>query len=321
MVLIIFGALFLNCAVLFCIAKVFHAKFFGRRFTPDPLVKLYTKEEFGLQSDKAEFKCGKDTLRGAFYYLPGFEPDKIVVYCHGMWSTHKSYMQDIGWLCKAGFKVFGFDYTGTDISDGKNIVGMANSLRCTNAAVNFIKTECAAKNIYVIGHSWGAFAASNIGKYHPDIKAVVAIAPFLSLHHSFGSLLHGASRVLIPFLYLADFTRCGKFSFASAVKTQKNFKGKCMVIASVDDHMVNYEQNALALSKAVPAVKLVTETGKMHNPHYTQEAVRRLVEYSKTSQQLKGEELKAFKASIDFHKLGELDDATMQKIAGFIRQA
>ena len=165
MVLIIFGALFLICIVLFCLAKVFHSKFFGRRFSPDPLVKLYTKEEFGLQSDEAEFKCGKDTLRGAFYYLPGFEPDKIVVYCHGMWSTHKSYMQDIGWLCKAGFKVFGFDYTGTDISDGKNIVGMANSLRCTNAAVNFIKTGCAAKNIYVIGHSWGAFAASNIGKY------------------------------------------------------------------------------------------------------------------------------------------------------------
>lgn len=321
MVLIIFGALFLICIVLFCLAKIFHSKFFGRRFTPDPLVKLYTKEEFGLQSDEAEFKCGKDTLRGAFYYLPGFEPDKIVVYCHGMWSTHKSYMQDIGWLCKAGFKVFGFDYTGTDISDGKNIVGMANSLRCTNAAVNFIKTECAAKSICVVGHSWGAFAASNIGKYHPDIKAVVAIAPFLSLRHSFGSLLHGASRVLIPFLYLADFTRCGKFSFARAIKTQKNFKGKCMVIASADDHMVNYERNALALSKAVPAVKLVTETGKMHNPHYTQEAVRRLVEYSKTSQQLKGEELKAFKASIDFHKLGELDDATMQEIAGFIRQA
>lgn len=321
MILIVSGVLFLICIILFCLAKVFHAKFFGRRFTPDPLVKLYTKEEFGLQSDEAEFKCGKDTLRGAFYYLPGFEPDKIVVYCHGMWSTHKSYMQDIGWLCKAGFKVFGFDYTGTDISDGKNIVGMANSLRCTNAAVNFIKTECAAKNIYVIGHSWGAFAASNIGKYHPDIKAVVAIAPFLSLRHSFGSLLHGASRVLIPFLYLADFTRCGKFSFASAVKTQKNFKGKCMVIASADDHMVNYERNALALSKAVPAVKLVTETGKMHNPHYTQEAVRRLVEYSKTSQQLKGEDLKAFKASIDFHKLGELDDAVMQQIAGFIRQA
>lgn len=321
MILIVSGVLFLICIILFCIAKIFHSKFFGRRFTPDPLVKLYTKEEFGLQSDEAEFKCSKDTLRGAFYYLPGFEPDKIVVYCHGMWSTHKSYMQDIGWLCKAGFKVFGFDYTGTDISDGKNIVGMANSLRCTNAAVNFIKTECAAKNIYVIGHSWGAFAASNIGKYHPDIKAVVAIAPFLSLRHSFGSLLHGASRVLIPFLYLADFTRCGKFSFASTVKTQKNFKGKCMVIASADDHMVNYERNALALSKAVPAVKLVTETGKMHNPHYTQEAVRRLVEYSKTSQQLKGEELKAFKASIDFHKLGELDDATMQEIAGFIRQA
>ncbi len=321
MVLIIFGALFLICIVLFCIAKIFHSKFFGRRFTPDPLVKLYTKEEFGLQSDEAEFKCGKDTLRGAFYYLTGFEPDKIVVYCHGMWSTHKSYMQDIGWLCKAGFKVFGFDYTGTDISDGKNIVGMANSLRCTNAAVNFIKTGCAAKNIYVIGHSWGAFAASNIGKYHPDIKAVVAIAPFLSLRHSFGSLLHGASRVLIPFLYLADFTRCGKFSFASAVKTQKNFKGKCMVIASVDDHMVNYERNALALSKAVPAVKLVTETGKMHNPHYTQEAVRRLVEYSKTSQQLKGEELKAYKQSIDFHKLGELDDAVMEQIADFLKQA
>lgn len=321
MVLIIFGVLFLICIMLFCIAKIFHSKFFGRRFSPDPLVKLYTKEEFGLQSDEAEFKCGKDTLRGAFYYLPGFEPDKIVVYCHGMWSTHKSYMQDIGWLCKAGFKVFGFDYTGTDISDGKNIVGMANSLRCTNAAVNFIKTECAAKNIYVIGHSWGAFAASNIGKYHPDIKAVVAIAPFLSLRHSFGSLLHGASRVLIPFLYLADFTRCGKFSFASAVKTQKNFKGKCMVIASADDHMVNYERNALALSKAVPAVKLVTETGKMHNPHYTQEAVRRLVEYSKTSQQLKGEELKAFKASIDFHKLGELDAAVMEQIADFLKQA
>lgn len=320
MVSIIFGVLFLICVVLFCIAKLLHSKFFGKRFTPDPLVKFYTKEEFGLLSNDAEFKCGKDTLRGAFYYLPGFNEEKIVVYCHGMWSTHKSYMQDIGWLCKAGFKVFAFDYTGTDNSDGKNIVGMANSLRCTNAAVDFIKTECTAKTICVIGHSWGGFAASNIGKYHPDVKAVVALAPFLSLSLSFGSLLHGASRVLIPFFILADFTRCGKFSFANAIKTQKNFKGKCMVVASSDDHMVNYSKNALALSKAVPAVKLVTVSEKMHNPNYTKEAVQRLVEYSKTSQQLKGEELQAYKKSIDFHKLGELDDEVMEQIADFLRQ-
>ncbi len=321
MILIICGVLFFICIILFCVAKVFHSGFFGRRFNPDPLVKFYTKEEFGLQSENAEFKCGKDTLRGAFYFLPGFNEEKIVIFCHGMWSTHKSYMQDIGWLCKAGFKVFAFDYTGTDISDGKNIVGMANSLRCANAAVNFIKSQCPAKSICVVGHSWGAFAASNIGKYHADIKAVVAMAPVLSLRNSFSSLLHGASRVLVPFMLLADFTCCGKFSFANAVKTQKKFTGKCMVIASVDDHMVNYERNALALSKAVPAVKLLTVENRMHNPNYTRQAVALLAEYSKKSQQLKGEELKAYKQSVDFHKLGELDDAVMEKIADFLRQA
>ena len=82
------------------------------------------------------------------------------------------------------------DYEGAESSDGKDIRGFGNSLRCTDYVIRVIKNnpELKDRDIYVVGHSWGGFAASNIAGIYKDIKGVVPLSPVIGVSRTHSSL-------------------------------------------------------------------------------------------------------------------------------------
>lgn len=317
---IILGIVLVILIFLFIVAYKIHSSTFGKRFDVDPKVKYYTKEEFDLNATDVFFKCGNNTLRGHLYSYDNPIENKIIVYAHGMWSSTKAYLQDIEYLCRNGYKVLGFDYIGTDLSDGKGIKALANGLKSLDYAIRYVKKEFPNDNIYVVGHSWGAHNTINVTKYHKDIKAIVAISPFNTLNRLLKGLFPKKLWFMIFFVKLVEIFKCGKYAFSNSAKALKKYKGKAFIIHSKDDHMVNYKLNTEYIMKKCNNAKYLIVEGHAHNPNYTKEAVNKLASYLQELRGLPLDKQDEYKEKTDFHALGELDLDIMNEIVEFIKK-
>ncbi|MGM9969948.1 MAG: alpha/beta hydrolase family protein [Anaeroplasma sp.] len=309
--------------ILFFVAFIIHKKIFGSRFTPNPLVKYYTKEEFGLNADRIEFYCGNNLLKGYLYSNNNYNKDYLIIYCHGMFSCKEAYMQDIGFLCNHGFQVLGFDYIGVNESEGKNIKGFSQSLKCLDKLLDYVKKDdrLNKKRIYVIGHSWGGYASINIPKYHSEVEGIICLAPFCSISKLLSDLFKASIlKLLIPFFLLIELFKVGRYAFSDASNTLKKYKGKVLVIHSKDDSVVNYIKNTFRLQNEFNEsnYKFLIVNGKNHNPNYSDNAIKLLDEYSKKTKILKDDDLLKYKQDADYHAMGELDNEVMLKIVDFI---
>ena len=97
------------------------------------------------------------------------------------------------------------------------------------------------KDIYVVGHSWGGFATSNIAALHPDIKGVVPMSPVISVSELTKGLLPKWMGFMAYLFKFIDSLKCGKYSYFNAIKSLNNYKGKVLFIHSIDDEMVKID--------------------------------------------------------------------------------
>lgn len=319
--IIILSLLLLIFLILLLIAYILHNKVFANRYTPDPLVTYYTKDEFHLNSTNVEIPVGKQILRGALYYYDNHINDKIIIFSHGMWSSTKAYIQDIAYLCNAGYMVLGFDYEGTDLSTGKSIKGLSNGLKSLDYAIRYIKKNYKDKDIYVIGHSWGAYNTINATKYHKDIKKIVAMAPFVSLAKVFKGMLPKKTHILIPFLIIVEYLKCGKYALVNSLKSLNRYKGCTYILHSKNDHTINYNKSTLFIKNNTKNtnIKYNIVDNKFHNPNYSDSAIESMVAYVNSLSGKTKEEIIEIKRNTDFHKLGELDNKIMDDIVEFLK--
>lgn len=321
--LIVLGSIVVFLALVLVVGGlVVHNKMFGNRYEHDPLIKMYTKEMFDLDAKPIEFKIKKDTLKGFIYSHKGYNENVIIIYCHGMWSSHLSYMQNIGYLASQGYQVMSFDYLGVNYSEGRNIIGFGSSLKCLDYLIRFIKNnpELKDKDIYVVGHSWGGFATSNIVKYHPDIKGIVPTSPVIGVSELMKGMLPKPLWIFAYLTELIDFLKCGKYSYANAVDSLKKYQGKALFIHSKDDHVVNYNYATKIVQEKSknPNVKYLIVENKLHQPHYTIESCKKLFEFNNNIRNLKGEELEEYKKTVDYLSIGEVDPSVMHKVIEMI---
>ena len=309
---------------LLVVAIFFQRMMFKNRFKLDPLQGVYTKEILGLDAKPIEIPLKKIKMRGFIYSKGESDPNKIIVYCHGMWSCHNSYLQNIGYIASKGYDVIGFDYEGVESSDGKNIRGFGNSLRCCDYAIRFIKNNEELKNrdIYVVGHSWGGFATSNIAGIHKDIKGVVPLSPVIGVSELMQGLLPKKLRFVAYFFEFADFLSCGKYSYMNAVKSLNDYEGKVLFIHSSDDPMVkiDYSTNYVQRKTKNKNIKYFVMDDRGHQPHYTKEACDKLHAFNDKIKGMPKEELDELKRKTDFLSMGVVDSKVMDKIIELIEE-
>jgi pimeloyl-ACP methyl ester carboxylesterase len=298
---------------------------FGYHFEHDPLVTTYTPEGVGVTSKPISFELDGETVRGGIYSPKHGEtdPNKLVIVCHGMWGSHRSYMQEIGFICSKGLTVLSFDYIGTASSDGKTLGGFGQSLRCLERAVRFVKEskELANRQIWVVGHSWGGYAASNIVAFHPDVKGVVAIAPAASYEAVIRNFFPKGVHFLLPAAKLTDRIKTGRFANRNATESLKNYNGRALFIHSKDDPTCPFPTTTGAIrEKFGNRFDYIILEDKAHHPQYTYEGLAIMRDYSIAMKTLSTEDERTeYKKATDFLKMGALDPRIMNEITQYIK--
>ena len=278
-----------------------------------------------LKQEPYSFKSSKEhNLQGNIYYYDGYLENKLVIFEHGFGGGHLSYMKEIEKLCAHGYRVFAYDHTGCMSSGGESPNGLAQSLCDLNDCIAMLKADERFKDfdIFVMGHSWGAFSTLNISALHPEISHIVAMCGFVSVEEMiatfFPGILKGYRRAVLDL----ERSTNPRFVEYNAVDTLKNSDVKALLIYSDNDEMcrpVHYEilKNGLADRTNVDFILM---SNKGHNPNYTEQAVKYLAEFGSArakllrKKNLTDEDKKKFTSSYDWEKMTEQDEALWEKI-------
>lgn len=281
----------------------------------------------GLCEEKYPFKSKKgNTLFGRFYYYEGYNPNRLIVFDHGMGGGHLSYMREIERLCRHGYRVFAYDHTGCMESEGENTGGMGQSLSDLDDAISTLRSDekYSSLDISVIGHSWGGYAAINIIALHPEISHVVVLSGFLSVERLVKSFMHGILSIYRKPVLKLEREAHSKTVHHDAIETLKDTEIPVLLVYSDTDTLCPKKAHYDPLYEALrhkQNIRFMLEHNKGHNPNYTEDAVKYLGEYLKVKSEKEKagklgtvEEKRAFVSSFDWKKMTEQDGRVWTEI-------
>ena len=314
-----------------CVISAIYKKNVVKRYDDDGIIKYYTHEEFpGLQAEPIAFRTPQGIeLKGNIYAYPGADGESLVIFAHGIGGGHRSYLREIERICRAGYRVVGYDNCGCFASGGKNIRGLTESLNDLVACVDWLRGQekYAGVRLSVIGHSWGGYAAANLLNYR-KVYAVVAISCFVSVEVFVDAFLKGKPAFMKRCVYRFERRANPDFVDSCAVDAVRDTDAKVLFVHSRDDNFVSVYVGLDYVRKRVynPNVEYLVVDGKKHNPNYTADAVgymnSKFGEYNRlvAEKKLKTEaEKRAFCADFDYYRMTEQDDAVWNVILDRIR--
>lgn len=289
--------------------------------------KYFSYSDFqGLHRDSYIFKSslGHD-LSGNIYFYDEYNPDRLIIFEHGFFGGHRSYMKEIELLCRHGYRVFAYDHTGCMESGGENPNGLAQSLRDLNDCLNTLKADENFRNLdfSVMGHSWGGFSCLNITALHPDISHVVVLSGFTSVERLVDSFFEGVLKKYRKDVMELERNANDEFVSFDAVDTLSKTKSEVLLIYSDDDKMVRKTHFDILKEKldGKDNIKFILEHNKGHNPNYTSDAVKYLARYSADSKKTirTEEKKKSFVDSYDWNRMTAQDEKVWKQIFDFLR--
>ncbi len=316
--LLILLSLFLVFLIIcFVLGLIKHNKVFGSHFYVSSLIKSYTIDDFNMNEVKDSITCENEKIAVFLYSNEHTMSDSIVIFSHGMYSDHRSYMQEIGYLVSKGLLVLGYDALGYGESGVKATKGFGNNIKSLDYVIRYVKTKYPCRKIYLVGHSLGAFSTLSVLKYQNDIQKVCVLAPFVSYYKELKNMTK--TQFLSLFVYIIDIFKNGKYACINTKKVLTKYKGKALIISSKDDSIISFS-NTRYLMDNFKNFDYITLDAKDHNPDYTIEAVNKLKDFRTKLNTLEGDNLVNYMNGLDFKKLGELDNVVMNKIVDFLNE-
>ena len=261
------------------------------------------------------FYSKKSILRGRFYFKDNLENNNLIVFCHGYGAGHEAYLTEIDYYINKGFTCIGFDYSGCKLSDGLTShfgasVQNLNSLYNYLEEIDFIKD----KNLYLWGHSWGAYTAL-IGSKLAKVKKVVAFCPFNKpqnlIEKQSGKFIKGFSKFLIPFRWIFYKVKYGKNTNEASYKTINKTLKPALIIFGEKDQVIgkiNYNFNK--------NVTTILCKDKAHNPYNSVQAEEYLNQT--ISEFYTCKDKLEFLSKVDYKKITEQDLDILQKTIDFL---
>ncbi len=323
-ILIIIAALVAVFALLYTVAAVTDKIAFGKRRDPDPSLKYFSADRYGLSARPVEITRGKNVLRGFVYCGEKADRRKLIIFCHGMGPGHSAYMTEIAYFCKLGYKVLAIDSTGCNISDGKSIVGMYEGIRTAVKAIDFASADETLRDMPVclIGHSWGAYSVLGASAER-RVDRVVAISAFNSpsrivQYDAAAVVSRPFAAVLRPFWWIVNLFKFGRRGNAKAAKCAETNGAKTLLIQGDNDKIVPVELSAYAAAVGGNITKLLS-AGKAHNPYASAKADSLMAELIATTIKVtKTEKDREFFRTFDYEAATQEDGDVMRAIAEFI---
>ena len=266
------------------------------------------------------------TLKGYIYTYGNHDPNRLIIFDHGMGVGHRAYMQEIVLLCKQGYRVFTYDHTGCATSGGEHIHGFAQSLADLDVCLQALKADpqFAGVKYAVMGHSWGGFSTMNIVKYHPDITHVVAMSGFISVEQIIRQTFSGILSLYRKQILRLEQEGKGSYALDDARESLGTTTARVLLIHSSDDPVVKSAYHFDLLERALKEKDNITflrVEGKQHSPNDTLDAVAYKDAYFKTlgqvtkKRQFADEAARhAFRDSYDWQRMTEQDMDVWEQI-------
>jgi len=247
-------------------------KNFGRGdYTDRRLSAYYRYEDYADRYDRenVQFTSGKNTLQG---YIYGSGNDKgLIVFAHGIGTGHESYLNQLLWFVDAGWCVFTYDATGSGSSEGSGTRGLVQSVIDLDLALSFAEQDARLADMpcFVMGHSWGGFAAAAILDYPYDITASASISGYAypmdmldkgaadALGSTFAPVFHFAARSYQELIF-------GKDASRNAVDAINGSQTPILLIHGDDDAVVPYDTCSILSYRSAltnPIAEYITVSG------------------------------------------------------------
>ena len=296
-----------------------YLKAYIHRYDREPFLDYFDESDFpGLVKEEYTLEYCGYKLSGGYFFYPNYVKDELVIFCNGIGSGYVNYMTEIASLAKAGYKVLDLDLLGDFNSPGDSIRSLSEALAILDSLLNDLaKNEWYKKTrIMVVGHSLGGYAASNILHFHPEVKNIVAISPFMSIESL--AIHYGGEAALAYELKMNPLYAC-----KSSFDCLKNTNSHVLIIHSIDDNIVPYEENTGFLKANInnPNVSFLIVDKKGHNPNYTEDGVAYMKEsFSKLYKLNDFEKMMEFKKEIDFKRIVKQDDFVFDYILQELRK-
>ena len=301
-----------------------YVKEFLKRYDRDEAIPYYGHGDFpGLVCEQDSFDNSVGVSVHYFtYYYPGYDSDRLILFCPGMGPGHTAYLAEIETLCRAGLRVLTLDYTGCGSSGGERMDSVNAPTRDAVELIGLLRPQ---EEIIPAGHSLGGYTALNIAHLNDSVKRAVIISGFVNIADEMMGI--------VRFRFLANRVRQyekkldPRYGSLDNLEYLASTKDRILWFHSTDDHMVNYRYNAgQVLKLGNPNIRVVTLEGRKHNPHYTPEALGTMNawigEYYRLIGKKQLETPEARKAYFDDKPIGrmtEQDPAVWDEIIKFIK--
>lgn len=157
-----------------------YEKMFPRVERPDytltPGEYCYERVQEKLPRTEFYYTVNDVKLKGYYYASAGNKG--LVVVSHGMRSGGDDYLPIVTYMVNAGYNVFSYNCQGTYESEGDDLVGMCQSLIDLEGTIDYIQSvdSLAKMPLFLIGHSWGGYAATSVLSLRHGIRACASIA-------------------------------------------------------------------------------------------------------------------------------------------------
>ncbi len=226
------------------VRKVF--SFMFPRFVPDNYSASirYADIEDEYPRREVSFMSGSNRLCG-YVYGEGNEKG-LIVFSHGIFADHESYISGIAAMVDRGWTVFAFNNTGAGSSEGKDGRGLVQGPLDLHAALCYVENDPDLKDMkkYLLGHSQGGYSVCAVLNFKHDIEAVVSLSGFtnpFAVTSEMGRLNYGnIVRMTYPMIKLELRRRFGRFATLSSIRGINKSGIPIKIMHGVGDTYVNF---------------------------------------------------------------------------------
>jgi dienelactone hydrolase len=219
----------------------------------DSWIAEYPREEFWFYSGKNRLQC----------FIYGGENDKgLVVISPGIYSYADEYDRIIIYLVDKGWRVFSYNMTGVDKSEGKSMRGLSQAVIDLDAALTYIENTSAFSGLPVMlaGFSLGGYAVCAVLNYDHRVDAVVSFAGFNSTQDVMEAQavaeIGGIYHLISPQVIALEKQLFGKTAKLTAVDGINKSPVPVMIVLCDDDDII-----------PVNTISIYAHRGSIINPH------------------------------------------------------
>ena len=345
-VLKIAGIVLLAAAVIFSAASLIVVQYlmddtFARTSRQEYTTHLYYRDaEDRYEREAVSFLSGENRLRGHLYGAGN--PEGLVVISHGLGGGEESYLAEAFYFVDHGYQVLCYSNTGCWDSEGKNCVGLCQSVLDLDAALTWVEGESRFDGVpvFLYGHSWGGYAVTAILQFGHDVAASASVAGFndpMTMIVEWGEGMIGPVVYLeYPFIWINQRLTFGDTLGLRAVDAINATDTPVLILHGDGDTTVSYDHASIISARdeiTNPNVEYIVRSKPQQNGHnslfqsldsirYVEELQKEYDEiYERYSGEIPEEVLREFYEPVDKFRATAVDEEFMVSVAAFYQEA